>query len=123
MITFLVEQNCEKFGFSTDDEEEEESFEMQKIQSLLKLTTALAPRFQSAGDVWHLLQNMDHLLCCDAAVREDSKSPQSSSFGSTGRRRYEDDEWSERHTVQVTLLVRAMQFIDREIGYDSPPPS
>jgi hypothetical protein len=56
-------QNCEKFGFHTDNEEEDgEIFEMRKIQNLLKLTNTLAPQFQSAGDAWDLLQNIDHLL-------------------------------------------------------------
>ncbi|KAH6662486.1 hypothetical protein B0J14DRAFT_707598 [Halenospora varia] len=120
MITFLVEQNCGKFRLSelSDDNimrNNEDDFESPQLEHLLKLTDLLAPRFQSARDVWYLMQNTDHLLCCEAAMREDCA--RSRPEPKKERRR---SSYGEGQAVYLDLLNRAVRFVDSEVAYGSP---
>lgn len=129
MITFLVEGICDKYGLpqlSSDDDfdgNDEESITWH-AGSLLALTKLLAPRFQTARDVVSLLQDLDNLLSCDAAVRRDSTTllaSTSQAAAEVTKFRQLSLEWEEdRQAVDLDLLNHASRYLDRRIAYGIP---
>jgi hypothetical protein len=127
MVTFLVERNCGNFGlsqFSNDHEYIEqnntEEFELRKIGNLMQLMHTLAPRFQSARDVWHLVLNMDQILRCDDVVSGNATRSQnlsSVSNSTTTKSEQKSVNPEERQAMHLDFLKRGMRFLDREIAY------
>ncbi|EOD43909.1 putative fumarylacetoacetate hydrolase family protein [Neofusicoccum parvum UCRNP2] len=79
-VTFMVEQNCRKFGLPESSEAYEESAvdgssarendgaHVRELGQLMALAHLLSPRFRTARDVWALTQDIDQLLCSEVAT-------------------------------------------------------
>jgi hypothetical protein len=128
MVTLMVEQKCGKFDLpQLSDSEEGEVLDAETISSrskaircLVDLANILATRFLSARDMWALLQDVDHLLCCNAATvgisnlktltTKDGRMPSSS---------WQDFSDLERSSaMDLDLLNKATIFIDRQMAID-----
>ena len=128
-MTFLVEENCQRFGLPQlvdsseeilqDSRNESHSREMKK---LLEFANVLAPRFQSAREHWFLMQEVNHLISASAALKRPSTSPSSPSGFQPQRRKRQrvslDSEGIE--AMELELLNHAMCYLDHFLAYGNP---
>lgn len=126
MITYIVDQNCNKFGlthFSADGDlqHSETDTVAEKIGNLLKLAEVLAPRFQSARDACYLMQNVDHILCIEAAITNEKNRSLSPARTESDSRRDLHSSYAvgDKEAAYLGLLNQGTQFLDREIANGS----
>lgn len=128
MITFMVERNCGKYGLpqlSDNDDKDLYKIGMNsrslEAGDILVLASALAPRFEAAQDIVSLIQDLDQLLSCDAAVRQDGTRLQVSTLGAATENRKRQcpplEQVEDMPAADLDLLKHASKFLDTRIAF------
>lgn len=128
MITFMVESNCGKYGLPQltdyDDKNEYSNGEHSRSPEaghILALANVLAPRFQAAQDIVCLIQDLDQLLSCRAAVKQDGTKLQVSvseiAAENTRLPRSSPGQEEDMQAADLDLLNHASRFLDTRIAF------
>ncbi|KAL1615263.1 hypothetical protein SLS56_011887 [Neofusicoccum ribis] len=116
----MVEQNCRKFGLPESSDGYEESAadgssarendgaHVRELGQLMALTHLLLPRFRTARDVWALTQDIDQLLCSEAAMMRIQLARRAGRSGTEGLQ----ETYPSTQAMDLDLFKQATAYVD-----------